>query len=67
MKETRVEIAPTCYFELVEYETFPATLTLDYTEHSPAHGYSDTETSAAISKEQAAGIIAILQKFIDID
>jgi hypothetical protein len=61
--ETRLQITPTCYFELSEYESFPATLTLDYTEHSPAHGYSDTGTSVDISKEKATEIIDFLQRF----
>lgn len=63
MEETKAQITPTCHFELVEWETFPAVLTLDYTEHSPAHGYSDTETSVDISKEQAQQIIELLQRF----
>jgi hypothetical protein len=63
MAETKLQITPTCYFELSEYESFPATLTLDYTEHSPAHGYSDTDTTVDISKGKAAEIIAFLQRF----
>lgn len=65
MKETAVVVSTSCQFELIEYETFPATLTLDYIEHSPAHGYSDTETSITIDKGQARQIISILERFLN--
>jgi len=64
MRETKLELSPTCAFVLYEYETAPDELMLDYTEHSADHWYSDTETSIEITKEQAGQIVLLLQKFI---
>lgn len=64
MIETKVELSPTCYLELCEWESFQPQLTLNYTEHSPAHGYSDTLTDIDLSTEKAAEIIMLLQSYI---
>jgi len=64
MRETKLELIPTCAFVLHEYEVFPMHLLLEYTEHSADHWHSDTETSIEITKEQAGQIVLLLQKFI---
>ena len=65
MRETKLELSPTCAFILYEYdETFPTSLALEYVERSPVYHYSDTETSIEITKEQAGQIVLLLQKFI---
>jgi len=60
VEEKILEISKTCRFELTKYTGFGSSLTLDYVEHSPAHGYSDSETSIDIDKEKAEEIIAFL-------
>lgn len=65
MNETTVELGYGCKIVLQEWETFPASVELEYIEHSPDPWYSDTETSVTIDKEQARAIIELLTKFVN--
>lgn len=65
MNETAVELDYGCKIVLQEWETFPASVELEYIEHSPDPWYSDTETSVTIDKEQARAIIELLTKFVN--
>lgn len=64
MKETKLELNPTCHLVLTEYETFGPEMSLDYTEHCPVAGGSDSDSSCNISKEKAQEIINFLSAFV---
>jgi hydrogenase maturation factor len=65
IKTEVVQISKHCEINLIVYSETAKQLTLDYVERSPAHGYSDTETSEELDEKKAQEIIDILQKFID--
>lgn len=60
----QVPLNDSCHLELQNYDNGAKYLTLEYVEHSPAHGYSDTETSVNIDRDKALEMIEILNKFI---
>ncbi|GAB1345008.1 hypothetical protein MASR1M101_41350 [Gemmatimonas sp.] len=62
MTETRVALTSRCAVVLTEWESFPASVSLEYTERSPDPWYSDTETSEPICQDDAAQIIRVLLK-----
>lgn len=64
MKETALEVNPTCHLVLTEYDVLPPEMSLDYTEHCPISGGSDSYTSTDISKEKAQEIINFLAAFV---
>lgn len=59
-----IQISKHCEINLVGYSNGAKYLSLDYLERSPAHGYSDTETSEDIDKAKAQEIIVLLQEFV---
>jgi len=65
MTTRKLEISPTCYFEVVEYDSMQNDLTLEYTEHASDHWCSNTHTVLTINKEQADNIINFLSKAFD--
>jgi len=60
-----VPLSKSCELNLVSYSGGAKYLTLDYIEYSPAHGYSDMETSLDISRGSAQEIISILTEYLN--
>ena len=62
MNRTKVNLSDTCAIVVEKYDaTFSNDVYIEYTEHSPAHYYSDSETIVDIDKKKAIEIISILQ------
>lgn len=58
---TKVPITADCYLQLTRWpHGIQADVAICYTEHSPAHGYSNEETEADIDAETARAIVALL-------
>lgn len=54
-------------FVCQKWNNFPADVSIDYIEHSPAHGYSDTETSVTLTKEDVQAIIEFLNYAFELE
>jgi hypothetical protein len=71
MKTDRLDIGGTLALEAITfdavpgYETPPPMVSFEFVEHSPAHGYSDSETSITIDAVMARQIIAALNKHFE--
>lgn len=58
---TKVRIDADCYVQLKRWpHGIPADVAICYTEHSPAYGYSNEETTADIDADTARAIVALL-------
>ena len=44
-----------------KWDNYEPDVSIDFIEHSPAHGYCDTETSASLTKQDAIDIIKFLK------
>jgi hypothetical protein len=67
MEERTVELTGSCKLVELRFETGAPMVSLDYTEHSPAHGYSDMETSVDIDEAKAREIIQFLREAFNLD
>ncbi|MDP2371900.1 hypothetical protein [Rhodoferax sp.] len=71
MKTERLDIGGTLALEAVTYEIVPGYKTpppiasFEFVEHSPAHGYSDSETSITVDAAMARKIIDALNKHFE--
>ena len=65
METKKLELSPSCSFEYNTYEHSVSDMTLDYTEYSSDHYYSDRLTSTDISKELAQEIISFLSQYVN--
>ncbi len=62
MEEKKVHLSSSCSISVISYENISSVdVSLDYTEHSPSHGYGDTETSVDIDREKAVEIVSALK------
>lgn len=68
MSEKKLEICSLIKLVAISWENkeYPVDVSIDYIERSPAHGFSDSETSIDISREKAIEIIAFLESAFDI-
>lgn len=68
MIEKKLEICSLVKLVAISSEIglYPVDVSLDYIERSPAHGFSDTETSIDISREKAIEIIEFLQSAFEL-
>lgn len=62
--ETKLPLSPTCHLELESYANGAKYLSLNYTERSPAHGYSDSDTTITINAATAGAVILLLQDYL---
>ena len=61
MKTERLELSPSCRFEVTRYEGINLTqVCLEYVEHSSDHWHSDSTTSLDLTEDDARKIIAFL-------
>lgn len=68
MIEKKLEICSLIKLVAISWENkaYPVDVSIDYIERSPAHGFSDTETSIDISREKEVEIIAFLQSAFEL-
>lgn len=68
MIEKKLEICSLIKLVAISWENkeYPVDVSIDYIERSPAHGFSDTETSIDISREKALEIIEFLQSAFEL-
>ena len=62
MSTDRLELSPTCRFEVSRAEGYPPDVTLEYVEHACDHFSSDVHTSMAISEDEALEVVAFLAR-----
>lgn len=69
MENEILELTEDCHFEAVVFGNpwSPPYVTLEYTEHSYAHGFSDFETSVQLTREDAERIVAFLQQHFKLE
>ena len=62
MGTKRTEIGGTLAFESVKFETGTNMASFEFIEHSPAHGYRDSETSISIDQAIAEKLVLALRE-----
>ena len=67
-QEHKIELSPSCeiVFSCFGSDRVADDCTLDYVEHSPAHGYSYTDTTIDIDKDKAIEIVNALKAHFNI-
>jgi len=67
-EEHKIELSGSCEIVFSNFgnDKLLDDCTIDYVEHSPAHGYSDTDTSIDIDKSKAIEIIGALKSHFNI-
>lgn len=69
MATETLELTSSCRFEAFVFDNLDRSteVSLDYTEHSYAHGSCDSETCVPLTREDAERIVAFLQQHFKLE
>lgn len=69
MTTETLDLTSSCHFEAFVFDNIdrPTEVSLDYTEHSYAHGCCDSETRVQLTREDAERIVAFLQQHFKLE